>query len=62
MGTYVTIFLGVLAVMAGIYGILVTWPLVWHVLVAVFLVVLVIGGVLAVSVGLGELRDRRATK
>ena len=54
--------LGLLAVAAGIYGILATWPLVWHVLLAGVLIVLVIGGALAVAVGFGELQDRRATK
>jgi O-antigen/teichoic acid export membrane protein len=62
MGTYVTMLIGVAAAVAGAYGIAATWPLAWLVLKACGLLVLVIGGVLAVVVGLGELQDRRATR
>ena len=62
MGTYVTIVIGLAAMLAGLYGIRATWPLIWHALQALALMVLVVGGLLAVLVGLGELRDRRATK
>ena len=62
MGTYVTMLLGLAAIIAGLYGLLATWPLVWLVLKAFGLLVLVVGGLLAVCVGLGELQDRRATR
>ncbi len=62
MGTYVTILIGLAAALAGCYGMKATWPLVWLALKALGLIVLVVGGLLAVFVGLGELRDRRATK
>ncbi len=62
MGTYVTIVIGVAAVLLGIYGIATTWPLVWLALKAFGLIVLVVGGISAIAVGVGELRDRDATK
>ncbi len=62
MGTYVTIIIGFAAVLAGLYGIRASWPLVCLALKAFGLIVLVVGGLLAVCVGLGELQDRRATK
>ena len=62
MGSYVTILIGLAATVAGFCGIKATWPLVWLALKALGLIVLVVGGLLAVCVGLGELQDRRATK
>jgi hypothetical protein len=62
MGSYVTMLIGVVAAVAGAYGIAATWPLAWLVLKACGLLVLVIGGVLAIFVGLSELQDRQATK
>ena len=62
MGTYVTILIGLAATCAGLYGMRATWPLVWLALKAFGLIVLVVGGLLAIFVGLGELQDRKATK
>ena len=57
MGTYVTMLIGLAAVLAGACGIKATWPLVWNALQALLLIGLVIGGLLAICVSLGETRQ-----
>ena len=57
MGKYLTVILGVSAMACGAWGILATWPLLWRVILSVVPLVFVLGGLLAVLVGLAEIRD-----
>ncbi len=58
MGKYATVFIGVVAMAGGVWAIAATWPLFATVLTAVLPPLAVLGGFLAVLVGIGELRDR----
>jgi hypothetical protein len=57
MGKYVTLLLGVAAMAGGIVTIHATWPLFWRAVQAVVPALIVFVGMMAVLVGLGEIRD-----
>ena len=57
MGKYVTVVLGLAAVACGTWVILATWPLFWRAIQAMVPALVVLGGLVAVLVGLGEIRD-----
>lgn len=57
MGKYLTVILGSAAMAFGAWGILATWPLLWRATQAMVPALFLLGGGLAVMVGLGEIRD-----
>lgn len=57
MGKYLTLIGGVAALWLAVWGMQVTWPLCARALQAVALFVCLIGGLLAVHVAWGEIRD-----
>ena len=57
MGKYLTVILGLAAMAFGAWGILATWPLLWRAIQAMVPALFLLGGGLAVMVGLGEIRD-----
>ena len=57
MGKYLTVLIGVMAIVGGLWAIGATWPLLWTAAKAVLPLLLVLSGVLAVVVGLSEIRD-----
>lgn len=57
MGKYVSVLVGLAAMAFGIWGILATWPLLWTAVKATAPVTFVLGGLLAVLIGFGEIRD-----
>ena len=57
MGKYLTVILGLAAMVFGFWGILATWPLAWRAILAVVPMTFVLGGLLAVIVGFSEIRD-----
>ena len=57
MGKYLTVILGVSVMACGAWGILATWPLLWRAIQAMVPALFLLGGGLAVLVGLGEIRD-----
>ena len=57
MGKYLTVVLGVAAIVFGMWGIVTTWPLLWIAITAIVPPLFVLGGLLAVMVGVGEIRD-----
>ena len=62
MGKYLSVVLGAGAVWFGLWGIGATWPLFWTAVKTVVPPVCVLGGLLAVIVGLMEIRDTLADK
>ncbi len=62
MGKYLTVLFGLAAIVFGMWGIAVTWPLLWTAIKATVPPFFVLGGLLAVLVGLGEIRDSLARK
>ena len=57
MGKYLTLLLGLAAVAAGVWGIRTTWPLVWRAALVAGPVAILVIGLVAVLVALGEIRD-----
>jgi len=57
MGKYLSVILGVVAMAFGIWGIVMTWPLLWKAILATVPAMCVLGGLLAVIIGIGEIRD-----
>ena len=57
MGKYLSVILGLVAIAFGIWGIVVTWPLLWKAILATVPAMFVLGGMLAVIIGIGEIRD-----
>ncbi|GEM_PF-6000988 len=57
MGKYLSVLLGIAAMVIGFWALRVTWPLLWTVCKVVIPLVLVLGGGMAVLVGLGEISD-----
>ena len=60
MGKYVTILVGVGAFTFGVWALAATWPLFWQAVQVTVPCLFVIGGLLAIGVGLGEIRDAQA--
>ena len=57
MSKYLTVILGLAAMAFGIWGIVTTWPLLWRAAQAMVPALFLLGGGLAVMVGLGEIQD-----
>jgi len=57
MGKYVTVVVGLALMAFGAWGVFATWPLLWTAIKATVPVLLLLGGLLAVLVGFGEIRD-----
>ena len=57
MAKYLSVVLGLLAMGVGVWGIIATWPLLWTATKALVLILFVGGGVIAVLVGVAEIRD-----
>lgn len=62
MGKYLTVLVGLAAVVAGGWSLAATWPLAWKVLQVTVPILFVLGGLLAVLVGLGEIQDSLANR
>lgn len=62
MGKYVTLVLGVATMGVGLWGIHTSWPLLWKAVQVLLPVLFVLGGLLAVLVALGEIRDHLALR
>jgi len=62
MAKYVTVMLGVVAMSGGVWMLAATWPLLWIAVQVAVPVLLVLGGLLAIGVGLGEIRDAAADR
>ena len=62
MGKYVTILVGLAAFTFGAWSIAATWPLLWQAVQVTVPCLFVIGGLLAIGVGLGEIRDTQAER
>ena len=60
--TNATILIGMVCAILGVWGTLATWPLIRQVVVAVLLMALMLGGVLAILIGLSEVVDRRTRR
>ena len=60
MGKYMTVILGLAVMACGAWAMLATWPLCWRALLATLPAVLLLAGLMAVLVGLGEIRDSLA--
>lgn len=60
MGKYLCVAGGLLAMTLGVWGMRAAWPLVWTAIKVLVPVLFVLGGFLAVMVGVGEIRDRLA--
>ena len=60
--TTVTILVGLICATLGVWGTVVTWPLMRQAVLAVCLAALAIGGVLAVLIGVSEVVDRRSRR
>lgn len=61
MGKYMSVILGAAAMAFGLWAICATWPLFWKAIKATVPALFVLGGLLAVIVGLGEIRDSLAS-
>ena len=57
--TNITILVGAMCAVLGVWGIVATWPLMRQAAIVVALAVLTLGGMLAMLIGLSELVDRR---
>ena len=57
MGKYMTVLLGLAAMAAGAWAMLATWPLFWRALQATVPVLVLVAGLMAVLVGVAEIRD-----
>ena len=62
MGKYAHLLGGAAAIGAGVWMIRATWPLCWHAILAVVPLVLVLGGGLAIVIGLAEIADHFGPK
>ena len=62
MGAYLTVLLGLVAIVCGMWGIVSTWPLFWTAITAILPPLCVLGGLLAILVGLGEIRESLTSK
>lgn len=62
MGKYLTLTAGLAAMGFGVWATWVTWPLFWIALTAMVPALFVVGGLLAVLVGLGEIGDSLARR
>ena len=62
MGKYVTILVGLTAFTFGAWALAATWPLFWQAVQVTVPCLFVIGGLLAIGVGLGEIRDAQANR
>ena len=60
MGKYVTILVGIGAFTFGVWALAATWPLFWQAIQVTVPCLFVVGGLLAIGVGLGEIRDAQA--
>ena len=60
MGKYVTMLVGLGAFTFGVWALAATWPLLWQAIQVTVPCLFVIGGLLAIGVGLGEIRDAQA--
>jgi len=61
MGKYMSVILGLASIAFGVWGIAVTWPWLWNAIKATVPAMFVLGGLLAVIIGLGEIRDSFAS-
>ncbi len=57
MGKYAHLTGGVASIALGVWLIRATWPLCWKAILAIAPLLLVVGGVLAVLIGLAEITD-----
>ncbi len=62
MGASLTILAGLGLLAAGLWGVRVTWPLCLVVVKAIVPLMCILGGILALLVGAGELRDSAAPR
>jgi hypothetical protein len=62
MGKYVTVAVGLALMAFGAWGVFATWPLLWTAIKVIVPVLLLLGGLLAVLVGFGEIRDSVASR
>lgn len=62
MGKYVTLVLGLATMGVGLWGIRSSWPLFWKALQVMLSILFVLGGLLAVLVAVGEIRDHLAIR
>ncbi len=62
MGKYLAVIVGLAAIAVGGWSMAATWPLVWKALQVLVPILLVLGGLLAVLVGLGEIQDSLANR
>jgi len=62
MGKYLSVIVGLAAIVFGIWGIVVTWPLLLRAILATVPAMFVLGGLLAVIIGLSEIRDSFASQ
>ena len=57
--TSATILIGMICAVLGVWGTVVTWPLMRQAVLVMVLAAMTLGGVLAVLIGLSEIIDRR---
>ncbi len=57
MGKYLSVIVGSAVLAVGVWGIVVTWPLLWKAVQATVPAMCVLGGLLAIFVGVSEIRD-----
>jgi len=62
MGKYLSVVLGVATIAFGVWGIVATWPLLWQAILAVVPAMFVLGGGLAVIIGVSEIQDSLTAK
>ena len=62
MSKYLTVILGLAAMVCGVWGVIVTWPLLWRAIQATVPALFALGGVLAVGIGISEIRDSLGRK
>lgn len=62
MMTQTTILIGAACAALGVWGMIATWPLMRQAATVALLAALMLGGVLAVLIGLSEVIDRRSRR